>query len=300
MRLPFLDKLTKIGLTPPAPAPGRAGIGIAAVIKSEQAHAREWARFHQAAGVRRFVVYDGAPGDGTAEVLRAALPEAALTVIPWTQSLSDVRLGREIHNQVLAYAHAAANFGADLRWMAFIDVDEFLIPTRGDSLDAALEGLDVPGLSLPWHMFGHSGHADPPKGGILRNYTRRARHPMSAKRGVRAFKSVVDPCQLTALRVHSADCGTPGVTWNDRGEEARLADREKPGFYSTDRIQLNHYYARSKSELEAKIARGPNLKGKAGEYERKVRRTLANIESDEIEDRRAVEFVARTGFDPAA
>lgn len=299
MRLPFLGKLTKVGLTPPAPLPDRAGIGIGLIVKGEQAHVAEWARFHHAVGVRRFVVYDGAPGDGTVDAMRAVLPSDAFAVIPWVQSLRDDRLDREIHNQVLAYAHAASNFGGALRWMAFIDVDEFLIPTRGDTLLEALEGLDVPQVSLPWHMFGHSGHDDPLPGGILRNYTRRARDPMSDSRGVRAFKMVVDPCRLTALRVHSAETGPDGMTWNDRGDGVRLAEREKPGFYSTDRIQLNHYYARSRTELEAKIARGPNLRGKAGEYGRKVRRTVANIEADEVEDRRAVEFLERTGIDPA-
>ncbi len=297
MRLPFLGKLTKIGLTPPAPAPGREGIGIGLIVKGEQAHIGEWARFHHAVGVRRFVVYDGAPGDGTADILRTVLPSGSLHVIPWIQNLRDSRLDREIHNQVLAYAHAAANFGADLRWMAFIDVDEFLIPARGDSLPEALAGLDVPAVSLPWHMFGHSGHAAPPDGGVLRNYTRRARDPMSDVRGVRAFKSLVDPCRLTALRVHSAETDAGDVTWNDRGEKVPMARRERPEFYSTDRIQLNHYYARSKAELEAKIARGPNLRGKAEEYGRKVRRTVENIEADEVEDLRAVRFLQRTGID---
>ncbi len=300
MRLPFLDKLTKVGLTPPRPDPDRAGIGIGLIVRNEAAHIAEWARFHHAVGVRRFVVYDGASTDGTIEVLRAALPADCLTVIPWAQNLRDARLDREIHNQVLAYAHCASNFGADLRWMAFIDVDEFLIPTRGASLTEALDGLDAPYVALPWHMFGHSGHDAPPAGGVLRNYTRRSPDPMSDLRGVRAFKSLVDPCRLTALRVHSAETDAGDAVWNDAGRRFPMAGREKPDFYSTARVQLNHYYARSRQELEAKISRGPNLKGKAGEYGRKVRRTVANIERGEIEDRGAIDFLDRTGIDPLA
>ncbi len=296
MRLPLVGKLTKVGLVPPEPAPGRHGIGIGLIVKGEQAHIGEWARFHRAVGVRRFVVYDGAPGDGTTDILRQILPPESLSVVPWAQSLRDVRLDREIHNQVLAYAHAASNFGADLRWMAFIDVDEFLIPRRGASLTEALESLDAPQVSLPWHMFGHNGHGTPPPGGILPNYTRRARNPMSDVRGVRAFKMLVDPCRLTALRVHSAETGPGDATWNDGGRKARLAERNKADFYSTERVQLNHYYARSRQELDAKIARGPNLRGKAVEYERKVRRTVANIEADEVEDLYAADFARQLGL----
>ena len=70
----------------------------------------------------------------------------------------------------------------------------------------------------------------------------------------------------------------------------------RPGFYSADHLQLNHYYTRSEAELAAKIGRGPNLAAKLPEYERKVRRTVANIEADEVEDRAALDYLARIGW----
>ena len=117
-------------------------------------------------------------------------------------------------------------------------------------------------LSLPWHMFGRSGHDAAPEGGVLRNYLRRARDPMSDVRGVRAFKVLVDPCHLTALRVHSMETDGSGRTCNDAGVAVEEKEREKPGFYSAAHLQLNHYYTRSEAELAAKIGRGPNLAAK--------------------------------------
>jgi hypothetical protein len=146
-------------------------------------------------------------------------------------------------------------------------------------------------------MFGRSGHAEPPERGVLANYLRRARDPTSDVRGVRAFKVVVDPCRLTALRVHSVETDGTRRTCNDRGEAASEPDRERPAFYSADHLQLNHYYTRSEAELAAKIGRGPNLQAKTAEYERKVRRTGANIEADEVEDRAALDYLARIGWD---
>lgn len=130
---------------------------------------------------------------------------------------------------------------------------------------------------------------------MLRNYLRRAADPMSDRRGICAFKCIVDPCHLTALRVHSMETDGSDRTCNDRGEAASAAGREKPGFYSADRIQLNHYYTRSEAELAAKIGRGPNLVAKAPEYERKVRRTVEAIEAEEIEDRAALDYLDRIG-----
>ena len=120
---------------------------------------------------------------------------------------------------------------------------------------------------------------------------------MSDVRGVRAFKCLVDPCHLTALRVHSMETDGSGGTCNDRGEAPSEAERERPGFYSADHLQLNHYYTRSEAELAEKIGRGPNLRAKSPEYARKVRRTVANIEADEVEDRAALDYLARIGWD---
>ena len=295
-KLPILGKISKIGIVPPRAEPDRHGLAIVLIVRNEARHIGEWAAFHARAGVRAFFVYDNGCDDATLPILRDALGDR-LTVTPWHQTFSDARMGREIHNQVLAYAHAASNFGGAFRWMSFIDVDEFLIPKSADTLPEALAHLgEARNVSLPWHMFGHSGHEAPPEGGVLRNYLRRAADPMSDTRGVRAFKVIVDPCHLTALRVHSMETDGSERTANDRGEAASASEREKPAFYSADHVQLNHYYARSRRELDEKIGRGPNLVAKSPEYARKVRRTVKNIEAEEVEDRAALDYLARIGW----
>ena len=135
---------------------------------------------------------------------------------------------------------------------------------------------------------------------MVRNDLRRAADPMRDVCGVRALKCVVDPCHLTAVRVHSMETDGGGRTVNDRGVAADERQRERRDFYSADHLQLNHYYTRSEAELAAKIGRGPNLQAKSPEYERKVRRTVANIEAEEVEDRAALDYLARIGWDPCA
>lgn len=295
-RLMSRKTITKLAMEPPEPAPDRAGLALVLIVKNEARHIGEWARFHLQAGVRHFVVYDNGCTDGTIGVLEGVLPADALTVMPWNQKLRDALTGREIHNQVLAYAHAIRNFGPGFRWMACIDADEFLVPKQAESLDAALAHLeDVPNISLPWHNFGRCGHEQPPEGGVLENYTRRAAAPLSGARGVTNFKVIVDPCRVTAVKVHAYETDGQAVTWNDRGERAALKERRRPGFYSAEHIQLNHYYTRSEAELAAKIARGSNQAVEAGRHAARVRRNVANIERDTVEDRSALDFLARIG-----
>ena len=282
-----------MGLVPPRPFCDRHGLAIALVVRNEERHIGEWARFHRLAGVRHVFAYDDGSSDGTVDQLRRQLGQDQLTVIPWHQRLCDRNLGRPIHNQVLAYAHAAANFGGAYRWLAFIDADEFLVPVQAASIDAALAhlGEEVVNVSLPWHMFGRCGHQQPPNGGVVANFRQRAERPMQGAN----FKCLVDPCRLRTVRVHSMDTGRPDLTWNDRGTPFPLQQRKKPAFYSAEHLQLNHYYTRSHSELEEKIGRGPNLDAKRQAYRRKVMRTVARIEASTVDDLRAFRFLERLG-----
>ncbi|TCM86603.1 glycosyltransferase family 92 protein [Rhodovulum steppense] len=285
--------ITKLGLTPPAPCTGRSGLALVLIVRNEERHIGEWARFHAEAGAAHVFVYDNGSTDATISRLAEVLG-ARLTVIPWNQKLWDAGTGREIHNQVLAYAHALRNFGGRFRWMACIDADEFLVPRRAESLEGALAHLgDIPSVSLPWHNFGRNGHATPPEGGVVANYTRRAADPLSGVRGVTNFKTIVDATRVTALKVHSVEIDGQDVTWNDRGQRASLKGRFARGFYSADHLQLNHYYTRSEAELAAKIARGSNQSVAAARHAARVRRNVANIEASEIEDRCAIDFLDR-------
>jgi len=282
--------LSKIGVLPPTPAKQRSGLALVCIVKNEARYIAEWAGFHIRAGVAHIYVYDDGSTDATLEVLRKAVPHDKLTILPWKQRLSDHRLQREIHNQVMAYAHAVSNFGGLYRWMSFIDIDEFLIPSKETDLNKALSHLEqVPNISLPWHMFGTSGHQSRPADGVLESYITRAANPMSDDTGVRAFKCIVDPCRVTAMRVHSIETDGTHDTWNDKGERFNHTTRNKANFYSTSAIQLNHYYTRSQEDIDEKINRGHNLKAKSTEYQRKVLRTIANIEKETVIDNLAVE-----------
>ncbi len=286
--------ITKIAITPPPAAPNREGIAIVLIVKNEARHIAEWARFHHSAGVSQFFVYDNACSDGTIEVLRASLPGNALTVIPWAQPRFRTTTGREIHNQVLSYAHALMNFGPRFRWMAFIDVDEFLVPVTANSIPQAMEGLEgAAHVSLPWQMFGRGGHDTPPEGGVVTNYLQRAADPFKLSHGLN-FKCLVDPARVTEVGVHSfaIDGRQEGV--NDAGQPAAHADRTKRAFSSRARLQLNHYYTRSNAELQAKIGRGSNKSVQADKHIARVMRIVTAIEAETVEDRTAIAFLARS------
>lgn len=285
--------ITRISIAPAPAVADRDGMAIVLIVRNEARHIAEWARFHHMAGVTHFLVYDNGSTDGTITAIRSALPAEALTVIPWAQRRFRTITGREIHNQVLAYAHALLNFGSAYRWMAFIDVDEFLVPVTARSIPEAMKGLDgAAHVSLPWQMFGRGGNTTPPEGGVVANYLHRARDSFALTHGLN-FKCLVDPSRVTEVGVHGFGIDGRDEGVNDAGQPAHHKDRVKPSFASRVRLQLNHYYTRSDAELQAKIGRGSNKDVQADKHIRRVMRIVTAIEADTIEDRTAIDFVAR-------
>ena len=284
----------RLSLTPPQPRADRHGIAIMACVKNEAPYIEEWVRFHRAVGVRHFHIYDDGSTDGTVALLGNLLSADALTIVPWVGRMVDVASDQVLNGQAIAFAHAILNFGAAYRWMAFIDVDEFLLPKQGSTLEQALTGAKgFPNISLPWHMFGTSGHQTRPQGPLLLNYSSRGADPLSREENVSNFKCIVDPCEVVEVSVHQFRTREHGdLTVNDAGERFTRSGRKSPGFYSSRFLQLNHYYSKSRAELQAKVERGWSYDAERTKYQRKVFAIVDAIEKDAVEDRAMIDFLA--------
>ncbi|WP_085035157.1 glycosyltransferase family 92 protein [Ensifer aridi] len=292
----------EVAITPPAPELSRHGIAIVACVKDEASYILEWVRFHKAVGVRHFHLYDDGSTDGTFDVLERILRPEELTVVPWKMRMRDEETGELLNGQTIAFAHALLNFGGKYDRMAFIDVDEFLLPKKGRTLQEALEGAGgFPNISLPWHMFGHGGHISRPAGPVCVNYTKRVADPMRQHLDASNFKCIVDPVEVTKVSVHHFETHSYGDrTANDAGKTVPRKKRKAAEFYSAEFIQLNHYYAKSVQELKEKTERGWSFDGSVEKYKNKVATTIKYIEENVVEDRSMLEFVQANGIELSA
>jgi hypothetical protein len=288
----------ELEITPPTPEKNRQGIAIVACVKNEETYIEEWVRFHRAVGIRHFHIYNDASTDATLQVLNDLLSPAELTVIPWKMRMRDSGSAEILNGQNIAFAHAILNFGGSYEWMAFIDVDEFLLPRKGRTLEKALQGAGgFPNISLPWHMFGHSGHVSRPPLPVCLSYTMRVSDPMRQNLDASNFKCIVDPVEVTGVSVHHFKTRSHGdITVNDAGEKFSRRTRKMSEFYSSEFIQLNHYYARSQQELQEKVDRGWSFDGSSEKYRQKVLSTIRYIEDNVVEDRRMVDFVSENAI----
>jgi len=133
-------------------------------------------------------------------------------------------------------------------WLAYFDVDEFVVPLLDDDIPSLLARFDAAAVvRVPRRDFGYSGHRSPPVGLTIDAYTQVANVlGLDADLPPRV-KSIVRPEAVSAVDIHlafPADVPLPGAPTATAEESVRGV------------AQLNHYYTRSFEEFEAKRIRG--------------------------------------------
>jgi hypothetical protein len=226
-----------VGRGPLLGGPG-FGVVVVCIVKDEAEYLEEWLAYHVALGVDHFIVYDNGSTDGSAELLERYINHGLVTRIDWP-------LGG---GQLAAYNHSLRMFGATARWLAYYDVDEFLVPLIDDDIPTFLARFEEAAVvRVPRVEFGFSGHRQRPQSLSLDAYTQVANvlelDPTLPPR----VKSVVQPGAVSAVDIHlafPADVPAPHAP-------TRTAEESVRGV-----AQLNHYYTRSFEEFEEKRFRG--------------------------------------------
>ena len=153
------------------------------MFRDEAPYIDEWLRFHLDRGVEHFFLYDHGSSDGGEAVLAPYVARGLVTLHRWP-------VQEKIEDQVAAYNHTLAHYGTLSRWIAFIDLDEFLFSPQG-SLPDKLRGYeDYAGVFAFWRCYGSSGFRDQQPGRVTETYLRRAHEGWARNR---RGKSIVDP-----------------------------------------------------------------------------------------------------------
>jgi Glycosyltransferase family 92 len=213
-------------------------LSICAIYRDEEPYLAEWIEFHRVIGADRFYLYNNKSSDAHLEVLAPYLESGTVVLHDWPRFPA---------GQVPAYDHCLREHGHDSRWIAFIDLDEFLFsPTARRVSDLLVEYEDWPGIGVNSANFGMSGHRVRPPGLVIENYLERG--PLESNKYV---KSIVDPSR-------AASCGSAhhfvyhdGVQVDENGYPFL---GQWTTSHSLDRLRLNHYWTKSEEELRAKWA----------------------------------------------
>jgi hypothetical protein len=217
-------------------------LSICAIYCDEAPTIREWIEFHRLVGVERFFMYNNESTDGHLEVLAPYLDDGTVVLHEWP-----MRPG-----QMAAYDHCLQTHGPDSRWIAFIDLDEFLFSPTLEPLPGLLADYeDHPGVVVNWVMFGTSGHVTSAPGLVIETHDHRKRYGPGQWESV---KSIVDPARVERVLSPHAFLYRDGLAVNEqhRPNEPPLGLFRPVSF---ERFRINHYAHRSEQEYLAKLAR---------------------------------------------
>lgn len=217
-------------------------LSIAAVFKQETKYLREWLEYHLLVGVDHFYLYlhDEEPELGKVVNLLSYYSPKLITPILW----SNYNKG---NFQILAYQDALKSFGHLTRWLAFIDLDEFIFPVKRDDISNVLQDYEsnsIAGLNISICTFGDSEKVTSPEL-QTRDLTWRAYDEK--------------PCNLTAKqiikpeRIKKYEYGGPWDRCINLDYKISHSCKQKRPLTP---LRVNHYPVRSQKDWQEKVKRG--------------------------------------------
>lgn len=223
-------------------APNLHKLAICAIFKDEAPWLKEWVTYHhKVLGVEKFYLYNNESKDNYLEVLKPFLDKDIVELIDWESSNpKHLAFGAFMDSpwsaaQLGAYNDCLKNRAlGKAKWVAMIDIDEFIVPTKGVKSFYALlnqaEKNKKGTISLYWRVFGTSGVKELEDHELLtEKLTRRADddHPWN-----QLVKSIHQPEAIEFCLIH-------------------VAEKLKPGFgartLKPEKVRINHYWTRTEN-----------------------------------------------------
>ena len=141
-------------------------LGITTIQRDRGPWIVQWLAFHMMVGFDSFFFYAHKCTDDTISILRKLQSHCNILIH---------ELGEMDTPQLIAYKHALDTYGGRVDWMAFVDGDEFLFPTKEKNMKQALTAYqehNLSALAVYWMCYGSNGHIEEPAGLLIENFPR--------------------------------------------------------------------------------------------------------------------------------
>ncbi|MBR2537353.1 MAG: glycosyltransferase family 2 protein [Hyphomicrobium sp.] len=224
-------------------------IAIAAIFKNEGPYILEWIAYHRALGIDRFFIADNASNDGSSQLL-GVLHDANIInriFFPGTPGIAP---------QLPAYREIMRVHGTDADWTAFIDADEFLLPTDGETsvrpfICEVDKSNSVGAIGVNWAIYGSSGHADASAELVTERFSQRAEENFGTNAH---YKTIVrnSAWRATSSNPHKFLLESGYLETNTLGAVMERHPTRGDGLSASitwDRLRINHYVVKSKNEF---------------------------------------------------
>lgn len=259
-----------------------SGFEICAIFRDEAPYLKEWIDFHLREGAQHFYLYDNLSTDKPEQVLQEYIQQNLVTLTHWPMSFLE-------RGQEKAYDDCIRRSKSSDRWIAFIDIDEFLFSPLS-RVEIVLDQMThYPAVTVNTVCYGTNGHSRYVDSPVIERFTRRA--PLWWKRNLQRKVILRPKATQHAITPHRFEYVNGGRAVNPNGipEEkdkgvlsrslymlsnkiiqssflmrvlpnwvALLLDPYgglKPRYGGVGLLRINHYVLRSKEEYAEKQRR---------------------------------------------
>ncbi len=188
--------------------------------------------------------------------------------------------------QLTAYDHFLKHFSQQTKWVAFIDLDEFIHPLSEPNIRPLLERANKhSAILLNWMTFGPGQYIDSPEGLVTDAYTMRLTESHPINFHVKTIAKTSDLLGIGGAHIQklaSSPCNAQGITIsNDAIGKERCAAP----------VVINHYYTKSSEDWKKKVATGRATVKDDPEIQRKLEWFDTYKAAAVIEDLRIKHFI---------
>lgn len=215
------------------------------ILKDEDPFIMEWLTYHSLIGVEHFFIYDNESKNPLAKnpLMEKFDAQGKITLLDSP--------GQAM--QLPSYTHCLQNFGPLAKWIAFLDLDEFICPAEGSDIRPMLAAYeDYAALGLNWKCFSSGGHISSPKGLVIKNYRERFLEETIHNLHI---KSIVQPDKVNEAHTpHSfyPNDGEMAVNVNFRPIARGMAMIP----ICWEKATVHHYILKSQQDAQRRIERG--------------------------------------------
>lgn len=217
-------------------------LAVCAIAKNEGPYFQEWIEWHHNLGIEKFYIYDNESTDNTKEVLEPYI----------VSRLVEYVFRKGVKQQLPVYDDCLEKHRLDARWIAFIDLDEFIVPMQDKTIPQFLcrfEGASA--VEVNWLVYGSGGARKKVAGGVMERFKRHSEPSHILNRNV---KSIVNPRRVFSFIGCHEVARMSGKTVDSHGQSVRKNFRDRNPQH--DVIRINHYAVKSYEEFLEKRARG--------------------------------------------
>ena len=217
-------------------------LSVCAIAKNEGSYFKEWIDWHFNHGVDKFYIYDNESTDDTKNILEPYIKSGVVDYKYWP--------GHRM--QLAAYDDCLENNRFASRWIAFIDLDEFIVPVKDRSIPKFLSRFEsFAAVEINWLIYGSGGRKTKTPGTVMDRFKFHSNPSHYLNRHV---KSIVNPRRVfTMIGCHEA-AKISGYIADSHRQPVKTNFREREP--QQDIIRINHYAVRSYEEFIEKQARG--------------------------------------------